>query len=80
MRKNSIKKMIAFVGLSCVMCLNMSSIVFAEEQTSKFEVSPTLEDVTNALENYYDEGVIRLYGLKFDSNGWIIGGYDVDAN
>ena len=24
--------------------------------------------------------VIRLYGLKFDSNGWIIGGYDVDAN
>lgn len=24
--------------------------------------------------------VIRLYGLKFDANGWIIGGYDVDAN
>ena len=55
MRKNSIKKKIAFVGLSFVMCLNMSSIVFAEEQTSKFEVSPALEDVTNALESYYDE-------------------------
>lgn len=24
--------------------------------------------------------VIRLYALKFDANGWIIGGYDIDAN
>lgn len=23
---------------------------------------------------------IRLFGLKFDANGWIVGGYDVDAN
>lgn len=47
------KKMMAFVGLSAAICLNMSGMVFAGEQNLK--VNPAFGDVIDALENHYNE-------------------------